>query len=76
MGATEFKARCLELMQQVHDRERNEVVVTKRGKPFVKVVPLDESADGRTFLGCAKGTVEIHGDLTGPTGQDWEALKD
>ena len=73
VGATEFKAKCLELMQQVHDRKRNTVVVTKRGKPFVKLVPVD---DPKGLLGCMKGTIKIHGDLTQPTGEDWEALHD
>lgn len=72
--ATEFKAKCLELMQQVHDRKRNNLVVTKRGKPFVKVVPVDD--EGTSFLGCMKGMIRIQGDLTEPTGQDWEALED
>ena len=75
IGATEFKARCLELMQQVHDQKRNEVVVTKRGKPFVKVVPVDAGEGAGAFLGCLKATVEIHRDLTEPTSEDWEALK-
>ena len=74
VGATEFKAKCLELMQQVHDRKRNGVVVTKRGKPFVKIVPIDDNAT--TFLGCMKGAIRIHGDLTQPTDAEWEALRE
>ena len=74
IGATEFKAKCLELIQAVHDRKRNSVVITKRGKPFARLVPVDEAEV--PFYGSLKGMAEIHGDLTEPTGADWEALQD
>ena len=74
IGVTQFKARCLGLIKQVHDRKRNAVVITKRGKPFARLVPID---DGDTaFYGCMKGLAEIHGDLTEPIGADWEALRE
>lgn len=41
--AGEFKTRCLQLLEQVA-AERVEFVVTKRGRPVAKVVPLDEPA--------------------------------
>ena len=71
--ATKFKAKCLELIQEVHDRKRNHVVITKRGKPFAKLVPIDE--DRTPFYGCMKGLAKINGDLTEPTGANWEALR-
>ena len=74
IGATEFKAKCLELMDEVHRRKRNSIVITKRGKPYVKVVPVDQPAG--PFRGCMKGTVKILGDLTEPLEVEWEALKD
>ena len=73
IAATQFKARCLELIQQVHDRKRNAVVITKRGKPYAKLVPVE--SDARPFYGCMEGLAKIHGDLTEPTGADWEALR-
>ncbi len=74
VAATEFKAKCLELMREVHDRKRNSILITKRGKPYVKLIPADEGEG--SFYGCLKGMVEINGDLTEPTGGDWEALQD
>lgn len=41
--AGEFKTRCLQLLDQVAV-ERVQLVVTKRGRPVAKVVPLDEPA--------------------------------
>ncbi len=57
--ATEFKARCL-------DRRAAEVVITKRGRPYAKIVPVDSGE--RRFLGYLDGLAEIRGDLTAPTG--------
>jgi prevent-host-death family protein len=74
VGATEFKAKCLQLMDEVHDRKRNSIVITKRGKPYVKLVPVPDT--DIPFLGCMKGTVEILGDLTEPLDVEWNALKD
>lgn len=72
IGATEFKARCLELLDDVQSSKRD-LVITKRGKPVAKVVPIREE---KPLFGFLKGAVVIHGDLTEPTDQDWEALKD
>ena len=72
IGATEFKARCLQLLDEVHGRKRDSVVITKRGKPYAKLVPVDEKP--AALFGCLKGMIRIHGDLTEPTGGDWEAF--
>jgi prevent-host-death family protein len=74
VGAAEFKAKCLELIEQVHDRKRNSVVITKRGKPYAKLVPVQVSPE--PFIGCMQGTVEILDDLTKPLDVEWDALKD
>lgn len=42
ISASDFKARCLALLDQVA-RSRDELVVTKYGRPVAKVVPVDES---------------------------------
>lgn len=74
IGATEFKARCLQLMQEVHDRKRNSLTITKRGKPYVKVVPAP--AGPRALYGCLEGLAEAKGDLTQPVDVKWEAARD
>jgi len=70
---TQFKAKCLEIVKRVHDRQAPEVVVTKRGRPYVKVVPVDSGK--HEIFGYLKGLAEIHGDLTEPTGVEWKAHK-
>lgn len=41
--ASEFKARCLALLDEVATK-RTVLVVTKHGRPVAKVVPVDEPA--------------------------------
>ena len=69
--AGEFKARCLKLMDEVR-ATRRPIVITKRGKPVAKLVPVEEEAP--TIFGRLKGTVTIHGDIVGPIDDlDWHA---
>jgi prevent-host-death family protein len=74
VGATEFKARCLQLMKAVHDRKLNSVTVTKRGKPFVKLVPVPE--EPTSFHGCLAGLAKVVGDLTEPVDVIWDAERE
>ena len=72
MPAGEFKSRCLKVMDQVR-ATRQPVVITKRGRPVAKLVPLDTRGDD--IFGCLKGVVEIVGDIESPlvAPEDWEA---
>ena len=71
LSASQFKARCLKLMDEVRDR-RCEIVITKRGKPVAKLVPVEET-QVPDIMGYMKGTVTILGDIVGPTGEVWDA---
>jgi prevent-host-death family protein len=68
--AGEFKARCLQLMDQVQ-ATRQPVVITKRGKPIAKLVPLEEEVP--TLFGRLKGHSTARDDLIEPTGEVWDA---
>jgi len=74
MPAGVFKAKCLKLMDEVQKYHR-EIVITKFGKPIVKLVPFDEKKPKSPF-GFLKGTAIIKGDIIGPTGVKWEAEAD
>jgi prevent-host-death family protein len=71
--AGEFKAKCLKLLDDVQ-QHRREIIVTKRGKPVARLVPL--VTDMREAFGWMKGTGEILGDIVSPTGEIWNADKD
>ena len=70
--AGEFKARCLKLMDEVR-ATRRPLVITKRGKPVAKLVPVEDFEPRREIFGCMKGTVTLHGDIVGPIDVDWHA---
>lgn len=74
IAAAEFKARCLTLMDEVH-KSREPVVITKRGKPVAKLVPVQDR--GREFLGRLKGIVRVIGDIESPieSPETWESAK-
>jgi prevent-host-death family protein len=70
IAAGEFKAKCLGLLDEVQ-RQRKEVVITKRGKPVAKLVPIVDTP--LSFIGSMKGTMEIIGDIVSPIDVEWEA---
>ena len=68
--AGEFKAKCLKLIDEVQ-QQRKEIVITKRGKPVARLVPLKTEIPD--IFGRMKGTVKILGDIVSPTGEVWNA---
>lgn len=67
--AGEFKAKCLQLMDMVN-REGVELVITKRGQPVAKLVPI-EPVSASPF-GWMEGTVQLLGDIVAPDHESWE----
>jgi prevent-host-death family protein len=69
--AGEFKAQCLAIMDQV-SKSGEPVIVTKHGKPVVKLVPAENRADD--IFNYMAGKVKIVGDIVGPVTplEDWE----
>jgi prevent-host-death family protein len=74
MPAAEFKAHCLAVMDEVR-KTRNPVVITKRGEPVAKLVPVDAVRD--EFIGRLEGVIRIVGDIESPVElpENWEVLK-
>jgi prevent-host-death family protein len=70
--ASEVKNAWHEFVDRV-GRGREEVVVTRYGRPVMKLSPADEAPEGPGIFGFLAGTVTVHGDLTAPTGEVWEA---
>ncbi|HUQ94553.1 MAG TPA: type II toxin-antitoxin system prevent-host-death family antitoxin [Bryobacteraceae bacterium] len=73
IAAGEFKAKCLALLDEVHDNHM-EIVITKRGKPVARLVPM-KAAKPRSAFGWMKGTGEIIGDIFS-TGEKWNCCED
>ncbi len=72
IAAGEFKAKCLALLDEVADR-RIELVVTKRGKPVAKLVPIETGKP--LLMGRMAGSIQITGDIVSSTGEIWDAEK-
>jgi prevent-host-death family protein len=74
MQASAFKARCLSVMDDVQ-ATGEPVIVTKRGKPVVKVVPVELEKDD--IFGFMAGKGKIIGDIESPVVplKDWKIMK-
>lgn len=67
--AGQFKATCLALLDRVAETGES-FVVTKRGRPVARVVPL-----GKDTARTLAGSVATHGDIIGPVLGDWDAAR-
>ena len=77
IAISEFKAKCLSLLQEVA-KTRQSIRVTRFGKPIADVVPPAEiPVDRDAWIGSGKGTAKILGDIVSPANDpdDWEALR-
>jgi prevent-host-death family protein len=70
IGAAEFKAHCLEIMDEV-ERLGAEIVITKHRRPVARLLPANAGAEG--FCGSLRGMVVRAGDLISPIRANWEA---
>ncbi|HUO85149.1 MAG TPA: type II toxin-antitoxin system Phd/YefM family antitoxin [Thermoanaerobaculia bacterium] len=70
--ASEFKARCLQLMDEVRDTGEP-LLITKNGEPVSKLVPVHERA--KSLFGLMKESVTISGDILSPVDVEWDAEK-
>ena len=73
MAAGVFKANCLAVMDEVQSK-RITVVITKRGKPVAKLVPINLKKDD--IFGFLAGKGMITGDVVSPalTPEEWGDL--
>ena len=74
MAAGSFKANCLAVMDEVQAKHET-VVITKRGKPVAKLVPLNTETDEIYNFLAGKGRVT--GDIVSPaiSSEEWGELK-
>ena len=71
IGAAEFKARCLEVMDEV-ERLGIEVVITKHRRPVARLLPVQAGARSG-FCGSLAGAILAERDIVRPIDADWEA---
>ena len=66
IAISKFKATCLAVLEDVR-RTGAPVRVTRFGRPVAEVIPA-AAKPAASWLGCAKDSMEIIGDITGPAG--------
>ncbi len=69
MGAGDFKAKCLQVLDEVAQR-REPLVITKRGRPVARLVPV---APPTALFGALAGSVQSEADIVAPLNVDWAA---
>ncbi len=60
MKASEFKAKCLKLMDEVAEHS-GEIVITKNKEPIARLLPYTKRP--ATLLGMYKGQIKVQGEI-------------
>lgn len=71
IGAGDFKAKCLQLLDDVAEH-REPLVITKRGKPVAKLVPMPPDTQ---LFGALAGSVLDQADIIAPIDAKWDSGK-
>ena len=77
IAISEFKAKCLALLEQVR-LTKQPIRVTRFGKPVAEVIPPLSVKARADWIGSMKGSMQIVGDIISPANDEseWEALRD
>ena len=70
--ASEFKARCLKLMDEVAE-SGEPIVITKNGRPVSQLVPAGKKP--MTLFGLHRDSLVIDGDVLAPVDVEWDATR-
>ena len=65
IGISEFKAKCLSLLEEV-SKTKIPLRVTRRGKAIADVIPASSEAEERSWIGSMSGSIDIVGDIVAP----------
>ena len=71
--ASEFKATCLKLMDEVAE-SGEEIVITKHGRPVSRLVPYRESPG--LWFGRNRDSIQTKGDIVSPMPPEWYEKSD
>ena len=75
VGVTEFKAKCLALLDEI-DHQGGTITVTKRGRPMAMVGPVRKRRLWKSSEGLWAGKVHISEEqLTADRSELWEVLR-
>lgn len=69
LSLAEAKAHLSSVINGVQ-QTRTPVTILRRGVPVAAIVPIAEE-EGKSGCGYMRGTVQVLGDIVGPSGEDW-----
>ena len=69
ISATQFKQHCLQILEDV---DPEGIIITKRGWPVARLMPIDDGKTSAHLIKSMKGLLHIQGDIL-PTGVEWDA---
>jgi len=77
VSISQFKARCLALLEQVN-KTKQPLRITRHGKPIADVVPAVPNVDRGALFGSMRNSIKILGDIVTPAidVDEIEALRD
>jgi len=77
MAISEFKAKCLAVLDEVQ-KTKKPLLVTRFCKPIAEVVPPSSNAGSASWIGSMKDSMKIVGDIVSPADHEneWEVLRD
>ena len=70
--ASEFKAKCLQLMDRVAETGQP-LVITKNGRPVAQLGPVVTRPP--TLAGAHRGQITVVEDILSPNDEEWEAAR-
>jgi prevent-host-death family protein len=65
IAISEFKAKCLSLLQEVQ-KTKIPLRVTRRGKAMADVVPVSSEDAGKNWMGSMSNRIELIGEIVSP----------
>jgi antitoxin (DNA-binding transcriptional repressor) of toxin-antitoxin stability system len=74
ISKSKLKAKMLEIFRYIEE-SGEEITVTDRGKPVLKIVPLKKGLSVKEAFGPYQSKVRYHEDLNTPTLAEWEDLE-
>lgn len=76
VAVSEFKARCLAILQRVK-RTGKPILVTRFGQPIAEVGPPSTRSLARTWIGAFESRGRVVGDIVSPAvdEKEWEVLR-
>jgi antitoxin (DNA-binding transcriptional repressor) of toxin-antitoxin stability system len=73
MSKTKLKAHMLKVFREI-ERSGEPLIVTDRGKPTLRIEPIQRKRSVEEVFGHLRGKVHFTGDPDEPTAGEWEGL--